>query len=972
MTKPSQSVFGVPPGADFVELLFKRIHALCQEKPPDYMARMEVLVPSRRMQRRLKSLFEARRDALLPRIGLVSDVAHLLRGQPRQRRVPKLQRILDLKSVIERLVDVDERLTRADTIDLTTSLADLLDEMYGEGVSFDSLEDIVPDDHSGHWEQSLGFLMAVRGYVEALDETAKDADAAHRAEVEALCASWTRSPVKTPVILAGSTGSRATTRMLMKAVARLPNGMVILPGYDFDLPQDIWTSLAEGRQFEDHPQYRFAQLLNEIGLLPQDVIKIGEAPEPRKNKLMSLALRPAPVTDQWLSYGPSLGQLETITAELALIEARDPKEEALAIAFAMRDAIDQDQSVALIAPEATLARRVTAELSRWGIIPDDSGGMPLSLTAPGRFLRQTGLFAAGQLDPVELIALLKHPLTHSGAERGEHMRQTQEFELFLRRLGSLRVTAATIESFMQAADQNSSWANWLLDAVKASEASFSTTIRDAYDHHMRVVRCFTNTDGNAALFTGDAGEKVNVLLDEFEAQIGHGSEIAYQDYLRLLERALSAESVRPQSGIHPKAMIWGPLEARVQGADVVILGGLNEGVWPEPPQSDPWLNRAMRRTVGLLLPERQIGLAAHDFQQAICAKHVLLSRSAQSDGAETVPSRWLSRLTNLLAGLEETGGAAALTNMKRAGGAYLAYARSADQPLQRSGPVGRPAPRPPVAARPREFAVTEIKRLIQDPYAIYARRVLKLRPLNPLVPEMDARRKGIVFHEILERFYDPANVFDDPDAARKRLSEISECVLTSDIPEQATRVLWHRQFQSNAAWLFDEEVKRRQNAAPMAREVKGIYAVPDSSFVLRGTADRIDRLPDGRLVIYDYKTGAPPSHKDILLFDRQLVLEAVMAEAGAFRDIAPTSVARVVHLGVGRRPKIQETILAGENKIVTIPGKLADLLNAYLLPEMGYLSRRAMEAVRYSGDYDHLARFGEWDPSQSGEPEDVG
>jgi double-strand break repair protein AddB len=497
-------------------------------------------------------------------------------------------------------------------------------------------------------------------------------------------------------------------------------------------------------------------------------------------------------------------------------------------------------------------------------------------------------------------------------------------------------------------------------------------LENAHGHHMAVVRCFAGVKSHEPIFTGEADEKLNAILEVFAAQKDKGFGVTYLDYLSLLDRALAADKARQQVGIHPHAMIWGPLEARVQGADVVILGGLNEGVWPEQPPSDPWLNRNMRREVGLLLPERQIGLAAHDFQQAACAGEVVLTRSAQTDGAETVPSRWLSRLTNLLAGLQATGGDVALECLLARGQRFIDFVRATDQPKERCDPAPRPAPRPPLAKRPRDYAVTEIKRLIQDPYAIYARRILQLAPLDPLIPEMDARRKGIVFHAVLEQFYDPKVEFEDLQAAQEKLSEITRQIFDREVPELATQVLWRSQLLANANWLFEEEVKRREVGEPIGTEVKGRYSLPQSTFVLRGKADRIDRLNDGRLVIYDYKTGAPPSKKDILLFDRQLVLEAVMAEAGAFKGIPPTPVAHVVHLGVGRRPSERITELIDENDTVTIPSKLASLLAAYLEPKNGFMSRRAMEAVRFGGDYDHLARFGEWDSSQDALSEDVG
>ncbi len=956
-------VAGAPPGADFVQCLFKHLCDLSHHEAPEYLARINVLVPSRRMQRRLKSLFEREGNRLLPKAGLVTDVSHLMPGITPPKSVSKLRRLLELKAVVIRLVDLDPRLSHSNAVDLTASLTDLLDEMYGEGVSFDALEEISPDDQSGHWDQSLSFLRAIRNYVEALSEELADGEAIHRAQVEAVCARWSSEPPKHPIVVAGSTGSRATTQMLMAAVAGLPNGHVLLPGFDFDLTDDVWASLMADRQHEDHPQFRFADFLRRIHITPRDVEPLSDAPDSARNRLVSLSLRPAPVTHQWLTQGPALGDLPSATTNLSLIEAKTPKEEASAIALAIRSEIARDRSVALISPNATLARRVTAELKRWNVMPDDSGGMPLSLTPEGRFLRQTGRIAGGHIDPVEIVALLKHPLTRAGEDRGAYMKVTQQFELFLRENRLMSVGPTAIDKFAGARDDFAWWSAWLCEALEIADQSPAETLSGMASHHLSVLRVFTGPIGFVSIPGTDGGSKILELLHEFVSHNDAPGSLSHQEYTQLLDRALSAESVRPNQGVRPDVMIWGPLEARVQGAETVILGGLNEGVWPEQPTSDPWLNRSMRREAGLLLPERQIGLAAHDYQQAIGAERVILSRSARSDGAETVPSRWLSRLVNLLDGLKGNDGEAALDGMLERGRVFLDSAAQFDRPNGEPRPHMRPAPSPPVAIRPRIFAVTDIQRLIRDPYAIYAKRILQLKPINPLQPEMDVRLKGTVFHKILERFYHPSADFQNLNNVRDRFTEITRDVLNAEVPDAIASTEWKGQLDANFDCLFKEELRRREVSIPIVGEAKGRYAVPDSNFELRGTADRIDRLHGGGLVIYDYKTGTPPSHKDILHFDRQLVLEAVMAEHGAFEDVPAELVAKAVHLGVGRTPKEQITELTGDNKTDTIPEQLTKLLNTFLNLSHGYVPRRAMESLRFDGDYDHLARFGEWDES---------
>ncbi len=961
-TKPR--ILGVPPGADFVRCLFERINRLSDSFSPENTARMQVLVPTRRMQRRLKHLFEqSDRQTLLPRVGLVTDVSHLLPHGRHLQPISGLRRVLELKDVVAKLVTLDSRLSQSDVIDLTASLTDLLDEMHGEDIGFDSLEALQPDDQSGHWAQSLTFLRAIRSYVETLSPDKLDGEALHRTEVEELCSHWEVAPPDHSVILAGSTGSRATTRRLMEAVAALPKGEVILPGFDFCLPASVWSMISESRDHEDHPQYRFAAFLNEVGCSPAQVEELGAAPMPQLGALVSLSLRPAPVTDAWLEEGPRLGPLEKATSNLSLIEARDPKEEALAIALFMRKSLEERKSVALIAPDATLSRRVTACLSRWDVRPDDSGGVPLSLTPYGRFLRHTLQLASGESDTVDLMALLKHPMTRAGDERGELMRRVQELELFIRRRKVPEVTTAVVRLFGNEAEADPEWIEWLISVLAHAERRIELSLAAAFEHHMTITRMIAGSTPIAP------NEEIDELLARFREEATAIAKLDFREYAQLFERALAGESARQQDGVRPDVMIWGSLEARVQGADAIILAGLNEGVWPSEPNADPWLNRSMRRQVGLLLPERQIGLAAHDYQQAIGAKEVLLTRSARSEGSETVASRWLSRLTNLLEGLEDNGGKDALNDMRARGKVFLQAAQTLDGSPSEIKSANRPAPSPPISARPRQFAVTDIKTLIQDPYAIYAKRVLRLQPINALRPEADARERGIIFHSILEKFFDPAHDFHDANSARHRLLEISDTILRQEVFDPTARAEWLALFKANANWLITGEIQRRTGTEQIAREVEGSYQVPDTNFVLVGKADRIDRYVEGGLVIYDYKTGTPPSAREVQNFDRQLVLEAVMAEAGAFTDVMPENVRHVTHIGVGRTPKESTTSLVGENETVTVSGQISTLLSQTLEPAFGFVSGRAVESRRFEGAYDHLARFGEWEPSQPANPE---
>ena len=972
MFEPTESprVFGVPPGADFPQVVAERILDAYAGRPPEDLARVRLLVNSRRMQRRFASLFRASGPRLLPRILLVTEIEKILPGIDLPPPVSRLRRQLELAQLTAGLVEAQPDLAHpAAAVSLAESLASLLDEMQGEGIALEQVRTIEIGDDSLHWQRSLKFLDIVGTYVEKASEDGLDFEARRRLGVEQVSAAWASDPPDTPVIIAGSTGSRTTTRMLMCAVARLPQGALVLPGFDVDLPAPIWESLGASRDCEDHPQYRFAALFSALDMARDQVAAWGEPPDKARNELVSLSLRPAQVTDQWQSEGPGIGDLQQATSSMALIEASDSREEALAISVSIREAVQQGERSALVTRDQTLVRRVSATLARWNIVPDNSFGMQLSLTPPGTFLLQIGCLVGASARPEDLIALLKHPLTRSGTDRGLHLANTRQLELFLRRNAVHAFTEAKLQEFWkESPDERHEWLAWLASFLDPLGQLPAPTLLDAVTRHLDLARVISGgeDDGVNGLWARSAGRLVRAAIDSILEESDFGEPVPFADYLRLLEGMLQAERDRDPFAARPDVMVWGAREARVQGPDLVILGGLNEGRWPEQPEPDPWLNRKMRRSLGLPLPEGQTGLAAHDYQQAIAARRIVLSRASRDGDGDAVPSRWVNRLTNLLEGLPGQFGPEALAEMRRKGDRLLALAGMLDRPAKMVEPEPRPAPSPPSERRPKRLSVTEIERLIRDPYAIYARHVLGLRALLPLVPEPDARLKGTVFHAILAEFAKTS--LADSAVMRQRLLEIAEEEFRNSVPWPAIRSHWRGHLEQISGWLASEEIARRAEIVHRETEAWGELALGATGLMISGKADRIDRLLGGELVIYDYKTGSIPSEPQILHFDRQLLIEAVMAEKGAFEDVPAAPVRSVAHISIGRSPKRKAVKLEDEFKTATVHAELTELLEKFQRPETGYISRRAMEKVRFQGDYDHLARFGEWDASATTRP----
>ncbi|GHF02276.1 double-strand break repair protein AddB [Aliiroseovarius zhejiangensis] len=962
-------IFGTPLGVDFPRALVNGVVQRLTSHDPDALARVEMFVNTSRMQARTRALFDGQ-TRFLPRIRLITDLAR----DPALHDVPlpvaPLRRRLELRQLIAALLEKEPDLApKAAAFDLADSLADLMDEMHSEGIHPHDLHTLDVGEMSEHWARSLKFISLVEHYFDHDTLDLPDVETRQRMVVEATIAKWRNEPPQHPILIAGSTGSRGATAMLMEAVARLPQGAVILPGFDYDLPRQSWAELDNVFSAQDHPQYRFAAFLKRCELSPSDLPHWTDdpPPEPERNRLVSLALRPAPVTDQWQVEGKVFKGVEAATQNLTLIETRTPRDEALAIAVVVRRAVEDRASIALITPDRNLTRQVAAALDRWRIAPDDSAGRPLALSAPGRLLRQTAQLLCEDTSGEALLALLKHPLTHSTAgTRGDHLRWTRDLELGVLRGRYAPPTAQALTDWAKKFSEEparAKWASWVGDTFlnqgQPGEVSLTTLVRLHIELTERIARGCA-PDGAGALWEQAAGQNALETVSDLAENAEFGGNMTAAAYRDLFTSVLNAGVVRDPVTAHPGVMFWGTLEARVQGADRVILAGLNDGTWPELPGPDPWLNRKMRMDAGLLLPERRIGLSAHDFQQAIATREVFLTRATRDEDSETIPSRWLNRLCNLMGGMSEAG-QQALTEMRERGDHWVKLATQLDEPVQPVTPAPRPSPAPPVSARPTELSVTGVTKLIRDPYAIYADKVLHLRPLEPIRQTADARIRGTVLHEVFERYVAQLDPVSHPDDDTARLMTIAQEVLDEHVPWPATRILWLARIGRVADWFVNEERMRRTKAINLANEVWGEAIFDVIGFTLRAKADRIDQRPDGQLEIYDYKSGQPPTEKMQKHYDKQLLLEAVIARLGGFRDISAAPVASVAYIGL--TPQETKTMPLSDAEVDLVQAELLTLIRAYHSPDQGFTARRAVHKQRFDGDYDHLARFGEWDDS---------
>ncbi|WP_374635651.1 double-strand break repair protein AddB [Paracoccus sp. (in: a-proteobacteria)] len=967
-------LFALPCGADFPGAFADGLIARMRARPPQDMARVTVYANSGQSLMALRDALIWRGPLILPRLRLIADLGGGAATAPLARR-------LELGRLIDAALRADPDLASGQSVpELATSLAALMAEMQLEGLDAQALDRIDAGDHAQHWGRALAFLRIAASYY--LTDPPQDRESRQRLAAEALAAQWARGEALPdgPVIIASSTGSHGATRDFMRAVARLPMGAVVLPGYDPDLPQQVWDGLDV--RAEDHPQARYAPLRAEFGP-PADWMP-DAAPDPARNRLMSLALRPAPVTDQWIEEGPRLGPLIQATQGLTLIEAEQPAEEAETIALIIREAVQHSRPVTLIAADRMLTRRVQSALDRWGIIPDDSAGQPLPLTAPGLFLRHIADLFGQALTLDMLLVLLKHPVTATGLGgdyRREHNRHARDLELQLRAKGPAFPDGAALRDWADKGDEKSKpWALWLaamLDRIVPLAGDRGPRpLRARLDDLRALAQALAagpGGDADASELWGKAsGGLARGVLDHLAAHADQGHDLRPGEFRDLLYGELQGQAVRQDVAAHPLVRFRGPREARTEAvgdaAGLVILAGLNEGGWPQALPPDPWLSRPMRLAAGLTLPERRVGLAAHDFQQAVGAAQVVLSRARRDSDAETIPSRWLNRLVNLLGGLPDQQGPQALAEMRARGAYWLDLAELQGQPSARIPPARRPSPIPPAPAL-REMSVTEVRTLIRDPYAIYARKVLGLRALDPLRPEPGAAERGTVLHDIMDRFLKGLPALPEaPELMTARLLEITDQVLADKVPWPSARLFWRARIAGVAGRLMADEAARLTHGRPTVVEDYGSQDVPGLAFRLIARPDRMDLLTDGRVHVYDYKSGAAPTDRQIALFDKQLPLTASMVEQGAFRDLGRADVAGISYIRLGGEGKTETRDFPPGFAQETWAG-FVDLIGRYLRGERGFTARLAMERSDHASDYDHLSRHGEWDMTTAASPE---
>ncbi|RDE06246.1 double-strand break repair protein AddB [Sphingomonas aracearum] len=972
-------LFTIPAHRAFADALVVGLLKRFGETPAG-LARGLVLLPNNRAKRALTEAFVRASGGglLLPRLVAIGDPAldeasdpafDPADAEPGPPAVTPLQRRMILaRLVAEERAAAGQPVDGAEAVRLAGDLARTLDQLLVEEVAPEKLRALdLADQLSVHWQRAIEMFgivldrwpgeLARLGRIDLADR--------RRLLLDRLAAQWRRRPPGGFVCAAGITDSAPAVARLLRCVSELPQGLVVIPDLASDMPVSQWDALgphapdpATGvrrRSIETHPQFHLKLLLERMGVnrgefqLWRD--RGGHDASIERGRAVANALAPALFTREWPSLPAEERRLSGITAA----ELATPAEEAQAIALALREVLEEPgRTAALVTPDRALARRVAAHVRRWGVEIDDTAGRPLTILPPGTLLLLLAEAAAQRFAPLPLLALLKHPLVRSGEARGKWLEGVRRLDRVLRgprpAPGLDGVDALLAEPSEREGKRRARAAAWWPEAraLLAPMAALDGAVQPLAVL-LAVLRETAQALCGDELWAGPAGRCAAELLAELEVEAAaNAPEMAADGLAPLLRVLMDEQSVRVQQGSHPRLAIYGLIEARLQSADTMILGGLNEGVWPGTPAPDPWLAPRIRAELGLPGLERRVGIAAHDLANALGAPRALMTRARRDAKSPAIPSRFWLRLQALAGeGFQRAG------DLER-------WARLLDDPAE-FAPEPQPAPAPPAEKRPRQIAVTDVDRLKADPYAFYAKRYLRLAALDAVDADFSAAWRGTVVHEALEQW---ARL---DGGVPERLRDRAQALLEGGHP--LVRALWEPRLMEAIDWIAAEQ-RRCLNAGRSIAAVEREGKIEIAGVTLTGTADRLDRGPEG-LVVVDYKTGRVPSQAAIRAgFSLQLGLLGLIAERGGFGDVAgrPTgfeywALSRAPDRSFGfvsspTDPKKRDPISADEFTALAA-SNFSDAVREWLTGDAPFTAKLHPEYAPY-GEYDQLMRRDEW------------
>jgi ATP-dependent helicase/nuclease subunit B len=981
-------LYTIPSGQNFLKKLAVGLWEISDHNQQN-LTRMRVLLPTRRAARGLRDAFLELNDGtpiLLPRLqplgdvnadeldltltGLGLDITDIPPAIPALERQFLLAHQVQLK---EQNLPFDQCLT------LAKELATLLDQVHTEDLDMRNLDTLVEfGDFSKHWKDILTFLEIVTTHWPNILESRGQVDPAKRRALlmNTLTDLWEKHPPTTPIIAAGSTGSIPTTAKLLKTISNLPNGAVILPGLDLHLEEESWSIIDD-----THPQRTMKNLLGFMNKSRNDVrLWTGCSPQDtNRNRMIRSIMRPAETFGKDV---PAENVISEFLEHVEVCETSNTREQASVIATALRLILeDKEKTACLVTPDRALARRVTIALKRWNIEADDSAGQSLAATPSGILVSTLLRAIEEECSPISILSLLKNPLTKWDIENFEDKMGCFEKEILRGPKPAAGIKG--LESRLKA--KSGETKEKCAAILKEIENRLAPLLGLGTKTHpplamlkLLIERAELICGGKEVFWTQPESDELTRIFSNLLIEAAKLPPMTATDWNAIIMTILTQENCREIQPRHPRIVILGQLESRLIQHDVMILAGLNEGMWPSEPAHDPWMSRPMRKKFGLPPAARSIGLAAHDFSEGLTADRVIITRSLKEDGAETVPARWLQKLTTLLN--------AQIAKPDWTSTDLILWTRELDAPRSDYIKADQPLPTPPVDARPQLLHATWIEKWMNNPYHLYANKILRLKPVDPLEDEAIFSDRGTLIHNVLQKFIDRTE-HGLGENAKDLFMEIAQIELEQLESLSPHWRYWWPRMSRIADWVISEEKKLREIAFPWKREAEGktlIYENRETgrSFTLAAKADRIDRYKTGGALIIDYKTGGIPAKKNVAKgLAPQLALEGIILEDGGFENTKfkalgmsywkIASKGNIINLHDSQTKYLDYSRLVKDARL-----GLCELVIQFESPTTPYIAIPQPKEKLYADGkaYAHLARVSEWSnfDGTDGEDETVG
>ncbi len=938
------NIYQIAANQSFLDCLISGIFAKFGKNNLDDLI---ILLPSRRAVRNLTNLFYQYfqgKPHFLPQIISLGDFAEenitlsaIAQNLTIELPKPALHDI-EQHIILAKLIIKYQNYSIAQALALAQELVELLNDLAKEDISLQKLKNLAIGDYAIHQQQMLKLLANLSQDLPAeLEQLGKLSQITHRNKLVNLQSQlWQHHPPGQKIIAAGSCGTISSTTNLLKTIASLPQGMVIIPAIDQDLDDKGWDLVDEF-----HPQFNIKELLRNLKTERKKVSLWYEGHYfSKRSQIISQSLRPADSCEQWLTI-PPISPDEI--ANMHYVLADNLQHEANIICAIIHQTLQQDKKyVALVTNNRNLAARVISLLTKFDVLVNDSAGTRLLDSSLMVFFRLIAQMVQNDFSPLHLLGTLKHPLCR--------MPKDLVYDLELNVLRGV-----VINTGLQAISKSLASKLELklyFEELLPPQHQFMQLMQQKSNDFVSLLRAhivLLEHLGHQDLWQSEIGMAVSEFLENLLVHAKLLPEISTLDYLYILETFASSILYRPQEKQHPRVDILSTIEARFYHHDVVILADLNEGSMPANIGNGLWLNNIMRANIGLYASSRKIGQMTHDFYALACAKELYLTRSSKIDGASTIPSRLLLRLVTLLRRFD--------LNIENHTWGKLAKLIHLPQSIN-SCPAPRPTPA--LSLRPTTLSVTEIEKLLRDPYWIYAKKILRLRKLLPLESQFSAADFGNFVHKALEHF---TQYHTSSNNWYELLLDSARYVLGDLLKQSVIRALWWPRFERIAGWISQENIFSKQ--LKYYAEVRGkmYFDIAGLPFYLQAKADCL--IIGQGISIIDYKTGALPNIKDIKQgVASQMVLEALIAANGGFMiQDKINNVEKIIYLRLtGGEIAAEEFIIEdGLNELMNQAFiGVSKLIRAFYDERTPYYASPLPELSLQYNDYAHLARNKEW------------